>query len=484
MGIESMQLRVTRAEEDGETLFAEQAPRFDVTLENGGADAVEVMSLSGNLFTPVMRLLDEAGAILAEHTTVHLGARMVGDISAVVAGHQAQREVFAPGQAASSRVNLWAFGDPLPPGRYAFEAVHQIEAGRQLTSNRLPFEIVPARAGRVALGYESAVRMASLLTWVAEAAGETRLLVRLSGFNSHAKIQQGALAYGGVTADAHIAVGQVAADGVCSWLGWVAVTEGAQAWLLHHNMATEAWRSPTLALGAEVVPVPRFPDREHAVFLAWSADPPALHGALVRAGDTVVAPWRVPLGAPPTLAACAFALAGPIALLFVHDDGARTRVTRIDVAEDGSVITPERTIGETALAVIALAADIRPKHEPSFVLVAADRDASDHLSVARLALDAVALELPPPAPMAGWPDEAGPHGRRAIAAREASIEVSRDGALWLLVRDGRDRVFAGRLEGALVRHYEDQPVSGAHLAGLQQVAIGAFDERGLLAVEG
>ena len=98
-----------------------------------------------------------------------------------------------------THVELWHFMNPLRPGRYAFEAVHAANPTDppQLSSGRVPFEVVSAGIDACALGYESSQRLSTVLAWIAVPSDTAapELFVRLSGA-THATPQTAGRSFG------------------------------------------------------------------------------------------------------------------------------------------------------------------------------------------------------------------------------------------------------------------------------------------------
>jgi hypothetical protein len=476
----------------GPRLLPEQSAFFDLALRNEGQRAVTAPGLEGNLWTPVFRAYDASGKMVIQGTNHDADERAVGEMGEPEESAP-ERVTLASGEEQRTWADLWYFGAPLPPGRYAFEALHHASPppapGTPLVSNRVPFEVVEARVGAWALGYESAFRKASTLAWIAapREGGAAELLVRLSGFSDHTTSQDGATSHGVVPEDARVAVSQVAPDASGNWLGWVAVAHGAQVELMQQNMTFPEWRSGPIALPiADALPVPRFPDRGHAVFLATGARDghPALAGVIVRESAAAHTPWSVPLAARPDRSACAFSARGAVSLLLVTDDGQAARLSRLDVHESGAVTSAERVVRVTPHEVLAVAVDMRPGAPQAFVVLEADRTAHDRVALVRLPIAG-----PPPAAsqlaaLPGWPiapqDAAAP---RPLRARELSLEVAPNGAALIALVDDQGRLYGGRADGALslLREGGTRRALHPHVGATHEHhAISCFTEQGTL----
>lgn len=442
---------------EGLPLLPEQSAEFEVILRNDSVAAQSVLSLSGNQGTPSIRMLDNKGQVLGIYNADGRYERKLGKPRGP---RPADLEELAPRQDTQIEWNLWGFRDPLPPSEFDVEVQHRLDAsGNRLTSNRLHFDILPAQIGSLALGYESSGRLVSFLAWIAKPAtpkGPPRLLVRMSVASRPQLVQAGATPHFEVSEDARVAVGQIPPDGVVSWLSWVAVVSNQNAEMLRLNNTYPKWRSPKLALPIrDAVPVPRFPDRGHAVPLATGTledGRPALAGAVVKEGDAAAAPWRVPLSALPRFSACTFGNSGPIALLFVSTEGGTNVVRRLDVDESGAVVSAEREVRRTPHEVLAAVADLRPGAPPAFLLLEANPQQHDRIAIIR-----VPLNGPPEdaelKPLNGWPMVADPpesqggSAQRPLRATEVTLEVAMDGTPWLAFINESGAFYGGPLNG-------------------------------------
>ena len=464
-------------------LVPEEAPSFDVAMKNTQDAARAPLSLDNNLATPLFRLLDGEGTTLGEYGTATMMHRAGAHASNVV-WPPPVTVTLEPGAEAATWVNLWAYGPPAGPGRYAFEAIHLLApGGPPVTSNRLAFEIVPAGVSAVALTYESATRMSSVLAWIA--AGQAgspppRLLLRYSGFQKHDSLQHGGNPHGEVAPDARIALGHGGPDSPIAWLGWAAVAHRGVVEILQHNTAYSHFRAPPVPLPlSDVAPVPRFPDRGNkALFLATGLHQgaPVLAGVLadVMATPPAVPAWTVPLVAAPALSACAFRREGPVTLLFAHDDGASSHLRMLSVDEGGRVTSPEREVRTSDRRVLAITADLRRNAPPSFVVLEADR--AEHR---RMAVVTVPLEGEP---QAGDLRDAGTFA----APAQVTLETTLQGVPIVALTDAAGALFAGTVSGGLsrIRFSTERRVSWPHIAALSSLQVAAFDERGVLTHQG
>ncbi len=439
---------------DGPRLLVEQGAIFDLALRNAGTAAADPLALEGNEGTPAL-IVYQGGKRVWQHaptndlekiTGVHTGEPPPG-------ANPPQRVHLEPGETSATLFRLWDYDPPLGPGKYEFEAVH---AGK-VTSNRVPFEIVPTTVDDLAVGYDGYPRKGSLLAWVARGPGvEPRLLVRLSG-RAHAAIADGATSLGPVAADSQLSVALSGPGKIPDVRSWVAAVSGREVVLLRHHSTFPAGRIGPLGLGLQDPrPLPRFPVRgAQAVFLATGrteAGLPALVG-LVVAGEgadvvrPVAGPWVVPLAAPVTRAACAFEATGAIALLLVSEAGTTTTLSRLDVDERGGVVAPERVVAQVGNLVLGLASDVRHGAPPGFAVLLGERGRAGAVVCMKLALDTVEEDVTVPIPTAltGWPE-----GERAASATVVAFDLDLEGRPWVLVQEGPGGASrSGPLEGGL-----------------------------------
>lgn len=488
-------VRLVAARSGWTRLVPEQSALFDVTLRNDTPAPRQVTSLNDNDWTPVVRALDATGKQLAQGTPRDLTER--------IAGHMGEPQdappalvTLAPGDQQTIPVELWHFMSSLPPGRYAVEISHSIDpaAPTPLSSGQVPFEIVPARVDACALGYESSQRLGTVLAWIAAPAdtGKPELFARSSG-SAHAAPQVAGRPYGAVPPGARIALGHLPPDAATNWLGYVAVASGRQVEIHQHNMGAPEWRSGPIALPIDdATPVPRFPDRGRAVFLATgrAGDRAALAGVVAAPGAPPQSPWAVPIAALPRLSACAFAASGAVAVILVADDGGSARVTRIDVDESGAVAAPEHLIRQSPNEALALAVDLRPGAPPVLLILEGSRVSPDRLALVRIPLvqpgaGAPAPQVIPFAPLRGWPTAPAADGAlRPLRAREVALDIGWDGAPHVALVDELGRLFAGALDGAPLAMLRDAALGAArcpHLGALRDgVTPAAFLDNGAL----
>jgi hypothetical protein len=263
-------------------------------------------------------------------------------------------------------------------------------------------------------------------------------------------------------------------------MGWFAAVHGGKVELIQHFRSTPKWHSPVISLpitGAR--PVPGFPDRGDAVFLATGA---TAHGAalagIATQGQSAPAPWSVPLQSVPHFSACAFHMTGPISLLFASTANSQTRLSRMDVDADGKVVTPERVIRSTPHQILAMTADQRPGNPEEFVVLEADPEHPDHLFVVRIPLagEPKIFEIPN---QPGWPVREG----NLAHARTVDLQIAWDGKPIVALTDEIGRYYMGRLDGSRIMHLggtaESEPMIGVHVSALRRsIGFGAFNQHG------
>jgi len=432
-------------------LVPEQAAEFDVLLRNQSNAPLTVNSLD-NRFTPVIHLFDSQGRPLGHYTSADRRDRIIGDLGPKTA-ESTRTITLAPGDEKTTWVNVWSHTDPFPPGAYWFEASHQAQDAESLVSSRLPFQIVAARVDDSALGYDKNIRANTVLAWLATPAGGSaaRLLIRLSGFTSHAVVQLGATLHGEFPSNSRVAVSATPPDGPLPAVGWVAVVSGDRLQLIQHNMSTPMWRAPAVTLPATgAIPVPRFPNRRHAVFLATGAGPkgPVLIGVKAANGNTALLPWSVGLSHIPVHSASAFMMEGAITLLLAADDGRTSRLIRLDVSEDGTVTAPERVVHESPNEVLAVVTDSRGGEPLSFVVLESDRTNHNQLAFIKIPLSGQlkATEL---RTIDGWPTVEVKGELRPARAQSLLLETDNQGMPWVTLTNERGDLLGGRMDGAL-----------------------------------
>lgn len=490
-GTEALQLSLAFQGADGSAgqnvkrLVPEECAYFDVALHNSGASAMKAYDLDNNMDSPVYTLYNSAGGQIQSVTHETMTERMTGGGMGEPMDVPPSLVTVPPGGSKASFLDLWNYMTPPGKGLYGLGARDRTADGAWIESNRLRFEIVDAQVKDVAFGYEDVMRGSSLLLWVAipEGGGAPLLLARLSTLDIHRVAQWSGNPLGTVDAAARLAIAGKPIEGTPNDVGWFAVVEHGQAELIHHFRTSPQWRSPKIALpAADFRPVPGFPDREHAVFLATGSGPhgAALAGVKTLEDEKMGNAWSVPLEAAPRFAVCAFRKTGPIALLLVSYGNGQTRLSRMDVDEDGKVAAAQHMARTTSNHVLALAVDQRPGQPQAFVAVEQDPNEADRLFVTRVPLqgEVQVREIPH---QTGWPVRQG----RPAQTHTAELQIAWDGRPILAMSDETGRYYAGSLqEGSLMEvggAANGAQAIGLHIAALKrQIAFGAFTAAGKL----
>ncbi|MFO0762535.1 MAG: hypothetical protein U0359_39210 [Byssovorax sp.] len=467
-------------------LVPEQGAMFQVHLRNDDAVPHKVASLDDHPEMLLSRIYDASGALVRE------GMPGVGP------GHHHEpraREVseqeIAPAGELSVMLNLWEHGDPLGPGRYTVEVEQRGPVTAPIISGRVPFEIAEASIDACAIGFDSPSHLSSILAWIAARKGapSPELLVRQSAVSNHLMVNEGGFSHGPVKAGSRLAMSRIAPGGRGAYLGWVGVTSPgspATVELFRYNNAHPQWKSGPIAFPLDdVQPVPSFPDRGHAVFLATGSQGghAYLGGVVVTENAPLPRPFAIPLTALPSRTACAFGPSGPISVLYATDDGASTHIVRIDLDESGAVLAAEQVLRTTPNRVAAIAADLRPGAPPMFVVLEQNRTVPNRLAVVRLPLAGAAPPILPFAPLAGWPEVVEQGNTRPLRAGAIAFDLGLDGAPELAIVDERGQLFAGRLDGAsaFVHHDTMGRAHCPHVAALSEHdTYGSFTDVGLL----
>jgi hypothetical protein len=253
--------------------------------------------------------------------------------------------------------------------------------------------------------------------------------------------------------------------------------------LIQHFRTNPHWRSGKVALPiSDPHPVPGFPDREYAVFLATgtAAHGAALAGAQISPEGPNAPAWTVPLDTVPTYSACAFGTTGPIALLFVSTQNGQEHLSRIDVDADGKIVEPQKTVRTASNRTLAVAVDQRPGNPQQFVVLESDSTQPDRLFLIHVPLSGEprVREIPH---QAGWPT--GPQG--PAHARSVSMQIAWDGRPVIALTDDAGRNYAGVPgEGSLMEIgnlSNGSRTIALHVAALRRsIEFGAFTERGNL----
>jgi hypothetical protein len=420
-------LTLSASSRDGEdaALLPEQRVIFDVVLRNDGGEPAEGLDLTSNQDTPVARAFDGNGRQLFSATHGAMTDRIAGDLG----DEEPEPPVtitLAPGQTHETFFDLWTYTDPLPRGVYTFGIRHRAaaDANAWLESNRVRFEIVDAAVGEVVVGFEDARHESSIVTWSAAPAtgGAPRWLARLSATDDHRCAQWSGTPLGEITPSTRLAIGAKPPEGTRTDHGWLAATADDAVELVYHFRTDPQWRSERLALGLrDARPVHGFPDRGHAVFMATGRTPEggaALTGVPVAAKRAPTAPWVVALTEAPTRAAVSFDAASPFALLLAAEDGATSRLWRLDVDERGGVTGRERLVWASARVILAIGVDQRPRAARSFFALVADPLRRKHLTLVRIAVDG-GVDTQEIVALPGWPRENGVP--RGVVQADAAI---------------------------------------------------------------
>ena len=467
-------------------LVSEQALDFDLELRNDGSTEVTVSSVE-NDYTPALRILDADGRVLGEYVGADRRDRVLGHVGTTAPPGPPETIALPPGKAEDTWVATWAYRDPLPPGRYAFEAVHKLHpGGPQLTSKRVSFEIVPAHVETLAMGHYGPARANTLMAWLATIAGShsSRLLVRESGFTGHQVAQIGATPHGEFPSNSRLSMAAMSPDANFPTLSWVAVVSGSTVQLIQLNMSTLQWRSKPIPLPiSDAMPIPRFPNRGPAVFLAAGKSPsgPALTGVVVSSEKESPKVWTIPLQIQPGFTACAFSMEGPIAVLLASDDGQVSRLHRIDVMQDGTIAAPERELAKSDNSILGMVTDMWSGHQPVFFVLEADRRQPNHVAWVRVPFDGQ-LQRTGLGVIAGWPIAPGPE-HKAERPNQVALDIGRDGMPWLALLDSRGNLIGGKGTSSLDMLRESKthpcllPQVGAVVRG---VTISCFDDTGML----
>ncbi len=209
---------------------------------------------------------------------------------------------------------------------------------------------------------------------------------------------------------------------------------------------------------------------------------PALAGVMVRRSAPAKT-WTVPLSGVPDHSACAFGLKGPISILLTYDDGKTARLSRIDVSEDGQVLSNEHVVRETPNRVLAVVTDMRSRQPVSFMALEADRVRHDRVALVKVPLEGN-VQATPMRVLAGWPAVSVNGEVRPDQARQLTIEMGLDGAPWVALTDSRGDLIGGRLSRPLALLRDGKTGGPALFPQLGLIVIGAaiscFSEDGML----
>jgi hypothetical protein len=473
----------------GDLLLPDQAALFEISLHNAAAQPIEAVDLVLNNTTPEFSLFDSQSNLLESLTPATRAKRRGGHVKFTEG--PLQTRVLQPGQEIKDQIHLWKYTDPLPAGRYSLSAVHGTTS--KLSAPAVPFEILAADVSQAAHGYNAA-GAAAILAWISTprgGKGSPKLLVRLGTPGEHELVAVGALSFGPATPRDKVSVSGLPLGPRDEADGWVALVSGRAVQLIHEDLAVPGWRSTPINLDADDLrPVPRFPNRGHALFLATGAGTsakPVLLGVRVEAGKTgpqpanapPPTPWTVPLQQLPLRAECVFGSDGPIRLLLVSQRGDELIFSRLDTSETGAVQSPERIAGRSVHRLLATAVDQRNPSQPAFLALLADPEHGDRLSLAHIPLEGQ-MVAPEPEPIRGWPmvkvpNEPGGTKEVARKAGEVFLEVSSDGVPWLAFTDDQGAFYGGPMRGPGVALLRDAAEGRRNLAPRVVVATGSTE---------
>ena len=470
-----------RAKEAGMVYVPEQPIVFELALENLTPTEMDLVPLNGGN-GPRLRVIDALGVYV-----VH-GADMKADLRAFgprVLESPVAREVrksrLSPHARNKMDVNVAEYGPPLHRGKHLFDAVHFIDKGVAVRSNRVEFEVVGAKVLTAAVG----LGRCSEMLWLAQPeipGAKARLLGRRSALTGHHVMGTGAY-LGETVPTARLALSRFAPGG--DWgQQWFAVASGRTVEVIAHNSTKPEWRSGPIDLPFEAaVPVARFPGRdEYAIVLisGVAAGKPVLGGVkvTVEAGEgTIGQPWTIRLSTAPKHIVCAFEPKGPIAVLWVSDDGAFSRVHRLDVDEAGVAVYPEHIIRVTPNRILAVTADMPSDGPQSFLLLESDRARAGRVGILKIPVASTGPFQVALAPVSGWPE---------LDVQAVVLETDTAGTPKIGLVDAQGRLFGGDLGGILqLTGPDDPPVVLPHIIafedhGLKTCTISAFDDHGYL----
>jgi hypothetical protein len=273
------------------------------------------------------------------------------------------------------------------------------------------------------------------------------------------------------------------------------VTQDSAVELIQHYEAQAEWRSPLISLPLkDPVPVPRFPDRGHAVFLATGAQPQggfALAGVAVYPEAKNFSPWSLPLRAAPVLTACISKHAGPMAVLLVSRNQGQSIASILGVDENGRLLRPEQPVRNTPDPVLAVAVDYE---RDTFVLLESDAARPDYLRLVRIRPNG-ATETKQMDAIGGWPtvmetvESRQPRDMaRPARVAQAVLEITTAGQAVAGFIDERGIYFGGILDGSPLRQFAgagSPKIVLPHIAAIKAgITLSGFTERGALAYFG
>ena len=493
MADEKSNLRLTVAVRGGgNVLLPEQSAFFDFAVENSGTEPALVAALSGNSDTPSYRVADAAGTLIVNVSPTDLYRRFGADMGEPEP-EPLETTTIPPGESDSNWVDLWGLTDPLPDGTYTLSIIHLIdESGAHLESEPLAFQVVDARVTNVAMSYEDEKRRSSVLAWLAapQSGGSPQILVRLSTSGNHGAAQRSGWPCGETSPDTRLALSAKPPEGTPTFQGWMAAVSAHEsgvdrATLFSLNRASPIWRSEPIPLPvSDALPVPRFPDRDHAVFLAvgrLAGAGMALVGAVVQPySDDPPTVWSVPLKGEPTHVVCGFTAEGPIALLMASETAGRTVLSRIDVTAEGTVAGAERVVRESPHRLYAIA-----RNPGGFVVLEGDREHAGTITVVRIAIEDGEPSVQELGPLPAWPviDD------KPLAPVDCFLEAPPNGPVLFAFLDEAGNYYGAVADGSpvhlLAAATPERVMTLPHIAALLgQTLFSGFTSRGYLAYLG
>lgn len=476
-------------------LIPEEFTMVQVTMTNRSATAAMVYSMKSAQNDPVLWVSSSQGEHIGDYGPEIRTFRSYGDQHGVSPLPPKQVKL-EPGKEETWLGNLCRYCDALPPGKYQLKAEHQLKEGDEMTqSSPASFEVVAAEVGDWAMSYTNAERESTTLVWAGtplHARGPGRVLVRDSGITRHAFLRAGASPIPGLAASARLSAGQSPVDAQQLVLHWVGAAGVKGVEMVQHNSTEPFWRSKPVPFGLiNIMPIPRFPDRGHAVYLATGAGVhgPELVGCKVDPRlESDPAPWRVVLHHAPLLTGASFGMQGPIHILMASTDGASHLLSRLAVDETGKVVSEEAVVRTGSAKVLAIAVDMRPGAIPKFLVL--EEDAKEHGRVTLVHIPVAGrIDAAPPAPLPGWPAKLEGQKYIALPAREVTLEVAGDGEPFVALTDENDNFYGGSVldfELKLLRpgkkpNGEKQSAIHPHIGALKGgTTISCFTETGEL----
>lgn len=318
----------------------------------------------------------------------------------------------------------------------------------------------------MALSYGEQDRSTSLLAWLASAAGdgEGRILMRQSATLKHSSAQRSGMPIGPASKGTRLALGMKPVSSASAAESWLAIVRGGSngrstVEVVQTFEAAARWTSKPIELPVDDAhPVPAFPDRGAALFLATGTvgGNSALSGVKVDP-ENVGNAWQIPLGFRPARTACIFDPLGPVSIVLARQDNGSTRLSIIGVEEDGKVNLALREVWNGEGELIELAADLHAGTRPSILALIADPRRSDHLKLVRVTATGE-TGIRDLGAIPGWPtilgrvpdpdDKTGKRTveiRRPAKVRRAQLAVGQNSAVFLGMVDEEGSYYGGPL---------------------------------------